>query len=321
LPAAGLRPWPGACLSLLLVAAILAGCVALPGKPGSGDGDPFDRLAGGGWRIAEPVRSFGPDTLYEEIDGEAELYLPYSFRELRVAILSPAGRPAAQLRLELYRHGNPRDAYGIYSQYRFPGQETLSLASSEAIVSASSLDFFRGDTMVRIRTASREATREDLVALGRSLLEILPGTGDPPPEARALKRAGAVEGIVVFHRRALLGYEALAPGFEAKVREPGGGGTIFLAAPGETGPPKTFLSRLSAALPGFAPVGEGLYRADLPSGTLWLLFRGGYCLGMAGRVDRAFAESILARVGRELEQVSGPRENVPVGESGRTELK
>ena len=54
---------------------------------------------------------------------------------------------------------------------------------------------------------------------------------------------------------------------------------------GETDPPKTFLSRLSAALPGFAPVGEGLYRADLPSGTLWLLFRGGYCLGMAGRVD------------------------------------
>lgn len=312
-PAIRMRPWSRACCAALLGAVILAGCVSLPGMPGGRGGDPFEGLAARGWRVLEPVRAFVPDTLYEEIDGEAELYLPYSFRELRVAILSPADRPAAQLRLELYRHGGPRDAYGIYSQYRFPGQETTRIGSSEAIPSDSSLDFFQGEFFVRIRAASREASRGDLERMGRDLARLLPGSGDFPREAEALRVPGSGQGPVLFHRKAMLGYESLAPGFESGIDIGKVSVRILLLTEEDVGPSPALLGALAGALPKFAPAGEGYYRADLPSGTLWLLFRDRYVLGLAGKVSRAQAEAVLSDLDRRAGLLLPGRKGDPGG--------
>src|SRR4030065_666783 len=91
----------------------------------------------------------------------------------------PAGTDKAEVRLELFRHETPRDAFGVYSQHRFPGQEVIRVGTSEAVFSAPSLNFFRGRAFGRRRTASRQATRRDLENLGRDLSDLLPGTGDP----------------------------------------------------------------------------------------------------------------------------------------------
>jgi len=246
--------------------------------------------------MVEPVRIFTPETLYEEIDGEAELYLPYSFRQLRVAILSPADRPGAQVRLELFRHGGPRDAYGIYSQYRFPGQEMIRIGSSEAIRSDTSLDFFQGEFFVRLRAASRETTRDDLQRLGRELAARLPGTGEFPRETEVLRLPGSAQGPVAFHRRAVLGYEALAPCFEARIDDGKISGRILLFTAEDVGPAPVFLETLRRELPGFSPVAGGIFRASLASGTLWLLTREGYYLGFAGRATRAQAEAVLTEL-------------------------
>ncbi len=285
--------WIRICGTALLGSVILSACLPLPGPPGGGAGDPIEALARRGWRTAEPVRVIGPQNLYEEIDGEAELYLPYSFRELRVAILAPADRPAAQVRLELYRHGSSRDAYGIYSQYRFPGQETTRVGSSEAIASGSSLDFFRGEYFVRIRAAGRQVSRGDLERLGKDLAALLPGSASFPREAEALRIPGSAPGPVAFHRRAMLGYEALAPGFEARIDDGEVSGRILLISGEDVGPASLFRKRLSKSLPGFSSAGGDIFRADLPSGTLWLLSRSGYQLGFVGKATRAQAEAIL----------------------------
>lgn len=300
-------------LAALLAAALAAGCAAPRGTTGGARDELVAGLAERGWRPAEPVRAFGPDTLYEEINGEAELYLPYSFRELRVAILAPLGRPAAQARVELYRHGSSRDAYGVYSQYRFPGQRTARIDSSEAILSDSSVDFFRGSVFVRIRSSARETLREELELLGRDLSALLPGSGEFPPEAAALQVPGAVEGPVVFHRRALLGYESLAPGFEARYEDAEFSGKILLIRAEDAGPSTDLVGKLKGVLPGFAPAGGGLHRADLPFGTLWLLSRERYHLGLAGKATRARAEAILS----DLDRRAGPLLSGPDRTHGR----
>lgn len=301
---AALRPF----LAVLVAAALAAGCAAMRKPGGEARSDLFEALAERGWRIAEPVRAFGPDTLYEEIDGEAELFLPYSFRELRVAILSPADRPAAQARVEVYLHGSPRDAYGVYSQYRFPGQRTGRIDSSEAILSDVSVDFFRGPAFVRIRASARETPGGDLERLGRELCALLPGSGEFPRETEALRVPGAAggEGPVVFHRRALLGYEALAPGFETRYEDAEFSGKILLIRAEDAGPAPGFVRKLQGVLPGFSPAGENLYRADLPSGTLWLLSRESYHLGLAGKATLPQARAILSDLdGRAARLLSG----------------
>src|SRR3990172_21265 len=84
-------------LAVLSVVLLFAGsrCAGLPSRT-DGDSFLFPRLAERSWIAAKPARTFGPANLYEEIDGEAELFLPYAFRELTVAILTPAGDEAAE---------------------------------------------------------------------------------------------------------------------------------------------------------------------------------------------------------------------------------
>jgi hypothetical protein len=274
-------------------------CAGLPVQEGGG-ASLFARLEKRSWNAAEPARTFEPDNLYEEIDGEAELFLPYGFQELTVGIVRPAGNETVEVRLELFRHATPRDAFGIYSQHRFPGQEVTRVGTSEAIVSATSLDFFQGTHFVRIRAASRTATRSDLEKLGRELSDLLPGTGDPPRETQVLRIPGLVDGSIVFHKRALLGYEVLAPGYEAKYEEGGITGTLMLITPEDAGPPSQFREKLARFLPGFAQIEKDLARADPPSGTFWLMSRNGFHFGVAGKITRAQAGEILSKVSQRV---------------------
>jgi hypothetical protein len=299
-------------LSLFL---LVAGprCAGIPVRDG-GDASLFPRLADRSWTATEPARTFGPDNLYEEIDGEAELFLPYGFQELTVGFLRPAGNEKAEVRLEIFRHATARDAFGIFSQHRFPGQETIRVGTSEAVVSATSLDFFQGTRFVRIRAASRATGRSDLENLGRGLSVLLSGTGDFPRETEILRIPGLVDGSIVFHRRALLGYEVLAPGYEAKYEAGGVSGTLILITPEDADPAVQFLEKLSVALPWFTRVEKDLARADLPSGTLWLMSLSGFHFGLAGEVTREKASAVLSivakRLSRFLEQPGGKKGTV-----------
>lgn len=174
------------------------------------------------------------------------------------------------------------------------------MGTSEAVVSATSLDFFRGKHFVRIRAVSRSTVPADLESLGREISALLPGTGDPPRETETLRIPGHVDGSIIFHRRAILGYDVLAPGYEAKYAAPGVAGTLVLLSPGDTGPAPQFRERLSRFLPGFTRVEGDLFRADLPSGTLWMMSRAGFHFGVAGTFTRAQAREILSKMSKRF---------------------
>ncbi len=291
-----------AALSVFLLAAGVR-CAGVSVREG-GDASLFARLEERSWTAAEPARTFGPANLYEEIDGEAELFLPYGFQDLTVGFLRPAGNETAEIRLEIFRHATQRDAFGIFSQHRFPGQEATRVGTSEAIVSATSLDFFQGTRFVRIRAASRKTTRTDMEKLGKDLSALLPGTGDLPGETKYLRIPGLVDGSIVFQKRALLGYEVLAPGYEARYAAQGVTGTLILITPEDAGPAPQLLRKLSGALPGFTSAEEGLFRADLPSGTLWLMSRNGFHLGVAGKLTQEQAKEVLSSIASGLSHPS-----------------
>jgi hypothetical protein len=100
--------------------------------------------------------------------------------------------------------------------------------------------------------------------------------------------------------RALLGYEVLAPGYEAKYSAQGVSGKLILITPEDAGDALQFQERLSGALPGFARVGKEMVRADLPSGTVWLMSRNGFHFGLAGKVKREKASAVLSIVAERL---------------------
>jgi hypothetical protein len=265
----------------------------------AGGGVPLFPEGRGDWAVAEPPRCFGPDNLYMEIDGEAELFLQYEFREMASAIVGRANDEGRTYRVERFLHGDPREAFGVYSQHRFPDQKTVRIDSSEAILSGMSLDTFRGSYFVRIRAGGDGSdSREDLLALGRALLGRIPGKGDPPAEARAFRIPGVVPGTTVYQKRAILGDERLAPGFEAKFDAGGVQGTLLLIL--QAGTVKGGALERLATLPGWAGDGRGVYRADLPRGPAWFSARGDRVLGVAGKLSRPQALEWISKMDEAL---------------------
>ena len=257
----------------------------------------------GEWSVLEPVRTFGPDTLYEEIDGEAELYLPYGMERLTVAILHRKSRPASEVRLELFRMASPRDAYGIWSQYRYPDQEVLRIPPSEVIVSDTSADFFRGDTFVRIRTKPGDGSRKDAIGIASEIVALLPGSGAPPEEARTLERLpGVVPGSILYQKKAMLGYECLAPGFEAKLEASSASGHyLFLPPAADGGGGRK--ARLARDLPEYREVDAALSGARIPSGNLWMVSAGRCILAVAGKITREQAGPLLSTFARRVPEI------------------
>lgn len=290
------------------LAALLLLAVAVPR---AGAADPrhpvLEGLAAkGGWRLLDPVRTFGPDNLYEEIDGEAELFLPYGMERLTVAVLGRTARPGSEVRLELFRMASPRDAYGIWSQYRYPDQEVLRIPPSEAVVSDTSADFFRGETFVRIRSKPGDGSRNDVVGIASEIVALIEGSGSPPEEARALDDLpGRVSGSILYQKRAMLGYECLAPGFEAKFSTASSSGHYLLlpsAAEGGSGRK----ARLARELPGYREVNAALSGAQIPSGNVWITSEGGCVLAVAGKISRSLAEPLLSSFARRLQGICRP---------------
>ena len=292
----------------VFLAALLLFAIAVPR---AGAADPrhpvLDALAAKGeWRLLEPVRTFGPDNLYEEIDGEAELFLPYGMERLTVAVFGRTARPGSEVRLELYRMASPRDAYGIWSQFRYPDQEVLRIPPSEAIVSDMSADFFRGETFVRIRSKPGDGSRNDGIGIASEIVALLSGSGSPPEEARALDGLpGRVSGSILYQKRAMLGYECLAPGYEAKFSTASSSGHYLLLPPAAGGAAGR-KARLARELPAYREVNPALFNAQIPSGDLWMTPEGGCVIAVAGKISRDQAEPLLSSFARRLQGICRP---------------
>jgi hypothetical protein len=292
----------------LLLAALLLLAIAVPPAWAA---DPVDPVLGalaakGEWKLLEPVRTFGPANLYEEIDGEAELVLPYGMERLTVAVLGATARPGSEVRLELYRMLSPRDAYGIWSQYRYPDQEILRIPPSEAIVSDTSADFFRGETFARIRSKSGDGSRNDVVGISREVVSLLPGSGAPPEEARVLDGLpGRVSGSILYQKRAMLGYECLAPGFEARFSTAAASGHYLLLPPAVDGAAGR-KARLARELPGYREVSVTLSGAQIPSGNVWITSEGGCVIAVAGKFSREKAEPLLSTFAGRVQGICRP---------------
>ncbi|TFH28654.1 MAG: hypothetical protein E4G97_08590 [Deltaproteobacteria bacterium] len=293
---------------MILLVALLLFAFGAPGAPAANSGNPvLDLLtAKGEWKLLEPVRTFGPDTLYEEIDGEAELVLPYGMDRMTVAVLGTTARPGSEVRLEMYQMASPRDAYGIWSQYRYPDQEVLPIPPSEAIVSDTSVDFFRGGMFVRVRSKPGDGSRSEVVGISTEIVALLPGDGSPPEEARALDDLpGRVSGSILYQKRAMLGYECLAPGFEAKFSTASSSGHYLLLPPATDGGAGR-KARLARELPAYREVNSTLFSAQIPSGSVWMTPEGGCVLAVAGKIPRDQAEPLLSSFAQRVRGICRP---------------
>ena len=115
------------------------------------------------------IQTFEPKTLYEYIDGAADLYLAYDFQELKV--VEYVNDRKGSVTVEIYRHQSSNDAFGIYSQERLLNATYLNIGA-QGYIDQDILDFLSGSYYVKMSSYNTGAEgQEVLQAFAKKVVE------------------------------------------------------------------------------------------------------------------------------------------------------
>jgi hypothetical protein len=105
-----------------------------------------------GFKIRTEYPVFVRETLWDFINGAADNYLAYGFIDLHVAEYK---RGRNIIKLEIYRHNDHINTFGIYSSERSPSFRFVNLGA-QGYIADGAINFFKGNYYVKIRTYSKK---------------------------------------------------------------------------------------------------------------------------------------------------------------------
>ncbi len=180
-----------------------------------------------GWELVELPQRYFPDSLFEYINGAAESYLSYDFRELMVAQYKLVDSPAS-LTLEIYDLGSAKNAFGIYSAERYPESRFLSIGA-QGYQEEGTLNFVIGAMYVKLLCFDcGEQTGQRLEIFAREVEKQAKEKGGLPEPLKYFPKEGLVANSEKFVLRNFLGFSFLHDGYLASYQNKGSEFELFL---------------------------------------------------------------------------------------------
>ena len=155
----------------------------------------------GSWRTAEDDASYDRATLYDYMNGGAEVYLSFDYR--RVCVRRFSGPDDGEIALDVYDMGSSAEAFGVFS---------VSIEDPEAGIGQGSefgaglLKFWKDKYFVSIvNMGIDESADQMLLEIGRAVDAAIPNTGSAPEMLRLLPSDGLNERQTsYFHSNVIL---------------------------------------------------------------------------------------------------------------------
>ena len=296
------------CRSLLFVAfalALLPGGASAEQPPAARGGGLSDLVPAAGslpgWSLVEGPEEYGPDTLYEYINGAARMYHAFGFTRLAHARYAPDSGDGAPVTLDVYHMGDAPGAYGIYTNTRSPEVEPRAWGV-EGYRQGDVAAAWRGAIYVHAETeagnAAGAAMLERLVA---GVAAAAPGDASLPRMATLLPRDGFVRNSDRYVANDLLGHACLPGGMLAEYAVDGGEYLLFFSDTGSVSAANAAVAVLreyegedGQVLGETNDLGDGGFRALDPGlGQGSVVHRGRYVAGIWGGPSEATARRIL----------------------------
>lgn len=250
----------------------------------------------GGWKQDGKPEVFSPQTLYEYIDGAADLYLTYEFQDLNVAEYKGEGKAAVTV--EVYRHGDSTQAFGIYSQERLANARFLDIGA-QGYQEPNLLNFVAGPYYVKINGYSTGAEDEQtMLAFGRKMEEVLGGKSALPKILSSFPREGMKKNTEKFVSKDFLGYSYLRSGYTADYEVGNKKFKIFVIEAKDAGDCRGMLEKyLNQTGNEGKTLSGGTYRVkDRYHGDVDLLWKGRFIWGILDLSDPELRSKFLKAI-------------------------
>jgi Family of unknown function (DUF6599) len=235
------------------------------------------------WTVTEAPAAYLPGTLFEYIDGAAENYLSYGFRELIVGNYK-MGKTAAALTLEIYDMGDELRAFGVYSSERYPESHFLKIGG-QGYWEEGALNFFAGRFYVKLLCFDCGSDAEaELTAIARQVEKKAGGDSRLPPLLGLFPAEGLIANSEKFILQNVLGYGFLHHGYVASYRAQDQDFDLFIIQGTDSPDAENMMIRYLEAHQGSGPAGspdDGRFHVrDRYSGNIFLARAGNLILGV-----------------------------------------
>lgn len=179
-----------------------------------------------GWRADGDMLLYGPDDLWEYINGQAESFLRYDFVE--VAARHYLDADGLEIKVDVYEHGSPLMAWGVYTQFRSPDAAFLDVGA-EGFGDEYSLLFWKGPYYVRIQAFEEGEKSAAAMRLFAGLVaDAIDFDGGEPAETAVFPPEGLVERSLTYVTEGAMGSGKLPEAFVADYLLGGEEGRLYL---------------------------------------------------------------------------------------------
>jgi hypothetical protein len=252
-----------------------------------------------GWEQDGDTEIFTGDNLYNHINGASETYFSYHFQTLWVTRYK---KGEAELTLEVYDHGDPVNAYGIYSLER-PGSAAVSPIGAEGYFEESTLNFVTGKYYVKMFSFREpNAGSGILLSTAKGFAAGLEPDPQLPDIVKAMPADDMVPNSCQFIPDTFMGFEFLGSAFRANYRQDGQTMTLFVICRESPDAASGVLRKyLEFVKEDTANIKEGAYKLKDPfNGTVYLNWKGNFVIGFSGDDLPELRTSLLASLQKNL---------------------
>jgi hypothetical protein len=163
-----------------------------------------------GWGLIEKPHLYIRRTLFEHVDGQAELYLKYGFQKSVFAVYQHQKRPENQIEIDICDMGSVLQAFGIFSRLR--SEARLGGIGLDSCGDDRSLLFYKGRYFVMLY--GTEPTPYDMKEFALTVSARITDSSPPPREIGFFPSEGLRPGSIQYFSEGLLGHQFLQKGFQ-----------------------------------------------------------------------------------------------------------
>ncbi len=163
-----------------------------------------------GWTLAEGPQSYTKKTLFERIDGEAELFFKYGFQKSVFAVYQGKKGREDQIEVDIYDMGNVLQAFGVFSRFR--NEDRPGGFGLDSFLDDHSALFYLGKYFVMLYAP--EPNQEILRQFSKLISSKLSDPSPSPREISYFPKNGLKPGSVQYFPEGLLGHHFLKRGFQ-----------------------------------------------------------------------------------------------------------
>jgi hypothetical protein len=132
-----------------------------------------------GWKKSAEETLYTPGNLYEYIDGGAELYISYNFRQMLAQKYEKQDLP--EITMDIFDMGNSFNAFGVFSHSREALDQSIE-PDVESEYASGLLTFWKGRFYVSIMAyPETEEKKETVLTLGRHIAGLIKESSQKPP--------------------------------------------------------------------------------------------------------------------------------------------